>query len=174
VDGGHLQLGFIVKVLLVSSYDASVAGNDLLGVVDVLLRVGVDEVVVDGDFVLLEVGDGALVELEHYDLEVEVEALNLLLSLRDGVSEVGDLVNFGVLGEQHGLDGVLAVVQLLQVFLVGLLLAQSLLLLALQFRLPVDGFQQGNDVQHLPLHPQLHNLERVLDFVGLGQELMAS
>jgi hypothetical protein len=69
----------------------------VLAVVDVVLGIGVNEVIVERDLVLLEVRDSCMVDLESQRSDVHIVALDLLISLLNLSREICDCVNDGVL-----------------------------------------------------------------------------
>jgi hypothetical protein len=70
----------------------------VLAVVDIVLGIGANEIIVKGDFVLLEVGDGGMVDLEGHRADVNIVALHFALNSGDLTSQVGDLVHYSILG----------------------------------------------------------------------------
>lgn len=70
-----------VEGLLIGCDELSVASAYWVAVVDLLVRVGVDEVVVHRHFVPLEEGDGRMQLLHGYHFYVQVKALYLFVGL---------------------------------------------------------------------------------------------
>jgi hypothetical protein len=62
----------------------------------VLLTVHVQKVVVDSDLVLLKERDGGLVDLKHDNLQVKVEGVDLLLSVRYLMAQLSDAVDLSL------------------------------------------------------------------------------
>lgn len=145
----------------VEFHDLSEALADQLAIVDVLLRVVIDQVVVETDFVLLEVRDCRVVYLAHQRSDVSVVALNLSFDGLDLSAEVSDGINFPILRLEHGLEGVFATTQLLQVLLFAGFSLHYREPLALEVRLGLDGLKHGCDIKHFPTKPELHNLEGI-------------
>ena len=58
-----------------------------------LLTVHVQKVVVDRHLVLLKERDGGLVDLKHDNLQVKVEGVDLLLSVRYLMAQLSDAVD---------------------------------------------------------------------------------
>lgn len=61
-----------------------------------LLTVHVQKVVVDSDLVLLKERDGGLVDLKHDNLQVKVEGVDLLLSVRYLMAQLSDAVDLSL------------------------------------------------------------------------------
>jgi len=73
----------------------------VLAVVDVVLGIGVNEVIVERDLVLLEVRDSCMVDLESQRSDIHIVALDFLISLLNLSREICDCVNDGVLRLEH-------------------------------------------------------------------------
>ena len=61
-----------------------------------LLTVHVQKVVVDRHLVLLKERDGGLVDLKHDNLQVKVEGVDLLLSVRYLMAQLSDAVDLSL------------------------------------------------------------------------------
>lgn len=81
----------------VELHDLCEALGDDLAVVDVVLTVGVDQVVVETHLVLLEVGDRCIVNLQHKRADIHIVALKLLINILDLPCEISDRVHYRIL-----------------------------------------------------------------------------
>ena len=58
-------------------------------IIDMLLRVGIDQVIIHTDFILFEIRDGCLVDLKDEDFQVELKTLDVFFGLTNiNVSKV--------------------------------------------------------------------------------------
>ena len=69
---GHCGTGLVFLEHLVCLHYHLIAFADGLRVLYVVLRVHIEEVIIDGDLISLEVGDSGLIQLQDQDLKVEV------------------------------------------------------------------------------------------------------
>ena len=66
-----------------------------------VLTVGVNQIVVETHFVLLEIGDRCVIDLQHQRADVHIIALNLLVNCLDLSSKVSYRVHDRVLGLEN-------------------------------------------------------------------------
>jgi hypothetical protein len=80
---GHGGTGLVFLEHLIRLHYHLIAFADGLRVLNVVLRVHIQEVIIDGDLISLEIGDCGLVQLQDQDLQVEVQAFNFFLAFGD-------------------------------------------------------------------------------------------
>lgn len=82
IDCVNLLFVLHVKVLLIGIHELCIAGTNHLAVVDLLLRVSVQKIIVDLNFVSLEERNGREELLHSNDSQIQIKALYLLISLQ--------------------------------------------------------------------------------------------
>ena len=67
---------------------------------------------------MLKERDGGLVDLKHDNLQVKVEGVDLLLSVRYLMAQLSDAVDLSLFRREKGFKGLLALVELFKLFLI--------------------------------------------------------
>lgn len=127
-----------------------------------LHSVQVDGVIVGAELLSLEKVDRCLVQLEDHDLVEEVEALDISLRPRYGLSQLRDFVHFPLFGAEKRAESVFSTFHFLYSINVRAALLDLSFLAFLHLGHLVDGFEDGLEVENLELEPTSHDREWVL------------
>jgi hypothetical protein len=124
----------------------------------VLLRVDIQNIVVEDDFVSSEVGKHSLIDLENQYFKVLSITFDLLVSRADLPGKLSYSVDFSILCSKKGLQGTLALVKLLQLFLIAVLLLCIREFFRVKLLLDFYCLHDGLDVKLLIANPEFKSL----------------
>ena len=124
-----------------------------LTVVDVVLGIGVNQVVVKSDLVLLEVRNCSMIDLKGNCSNVHVIAFHFSLYPLDLSCQISNRVNYWVLRLEEGLHCFLSALKLLKFLLLCRPFLYYLEPFPFKLWFPINSFKHGTNVKSFPFEP---------------------
>jgi hypothetical protein len=118
----------------------------MLSIVDIVLRVGVDQIIIERHLVLLEVRNSGMIDLECESPEIHIIAFNLPLNILNLSCQVSDAIHDRILRLEKSFHGFLPRLELLKLLGLILLALQNGESSTIQLRLFLYRFDHSGDV----------------------------